>query len=508
MLTKFFDKYISPQPYSIRHDYEIFSLFIILVIGLIMRLYKIDALSLWLDESFTYYATKLPFDNLMSFEADINNPPIYYMLQKFFLQLGSSEFNLRIGSALFGSLSILLVHLIGRKFVNPLCGLVAAAIIATSSTQIEYSQEARSYALLFLELSIASYGFIGFIVSAMNAGMFKTSDLNKIKYLAIYFIGALTALYTHNITVYYWLIFNIIAIIFYRPWKQISDASLIEWILLNGALFILWLPWLFYIIRGVNTFSWLEQYTLKKAFSKFLDVQGFAYIKSLQSAFNIFVLLCALAGAIIAFFRKKYVIGIFILSILILVPCLIWLTGFVKPVFMTRTIIFSGIGSALAIGITVVFLRNRYIALTIISAILLINFISAFNYYQNHKKEEWRSATKYLENVISKDDAVLLCANYMYFPFRYYYKNDINMYGWFGDKKIMMELSDSAHYFAASNPMEVADLNKLFNKIWIIKSHCQETDWDALGRELDKAGWQEVQRKDFYRIDLIIYKFD
>lgn len=126
----------------------------ILIFAGVVRFYTLGDLPLWVDEAFTYHASQLPTGLLLSTPVD-NHPPLFYLAQKVILQFDHSEAALRLLPAVFGMLSIGVIHLIGRRFVNPLCGVVAAAVLAASTIHTEYSQEARSYTLLFLEICIA-----------------------------------------------------------------------------------------------------------------------------------------------------------------------------------------------------------------------------------------------------------------------------------------------------------------------------------------------------------------
>ena len=125
-----------------------------------LRLVALGHQSLWLDEAQTAYEVRQSFRGMLSVVANNElTPPFYYVLMWPWTRLaGSSEFMLRLPSAVFGTASVPLAFATGRAARSSLTGLVAAAFVATSVFMIWFSQEARAYAL-FVFLSIASFYF-------------------------------------------------------------------------------------------------------------------------------------------------------------------------------------------------------------------------------------------------------------------------------------------------------------------------------------------------------------
>ncbi|MCH7887721.1 MAG: glycosyltransferase family 39 protein, partial [Proteobacteria bacterium] len=71
-----------------------------------------------------------------------------------------SEISLRLFSAVFGSLSIIIVYLVAKELSNNKIALLSSFIFSLSMANIQYSQEARLYSLLvFISLS-SVYFFI------------------------------------------------------------------------------------------------------------------------------------------------------------------------------------------------------------------------------------------------------------------------------------------------------------------------------------------------------------
>jgi len=127
----------------------------IFLLGLALRLYNLDANSLWVDEIYTVTTSRLDLQSMLRFlvVAD-SHPPLLYVTTKSFIGLaGSSDFAVRLPFALVGTISILLAYRVGEMLWSRTEGLVGAFLLSINAYHVEYSQEARHYALMtFLAL--------------------------------------------------------------------------------------------------------------------------------------------------------------------------------------------------------------------------------------------------------------------------------------------------------------------------------------------------------------------
>ncbi|MCF0060787.1 glycosyltransferase family 39 protein [Dyadobacter chenwenxiniae] len=101
--------------------------------------------------------------------SDIGNSPFYYLLLHFWMEVfGISDFSARSLSVFFSVLIIGLTFLFGRRFFSVNTGLIASAIVAIEPFFIGYSQQARSYSLMFFLTLLATYFFLQIIESEAN----------------------------------------------------------------------------------------------------------------------------------------------------------------------------------------------------------------------------------------------------------------------------------------------------------------------------------------------------
>ena len=114
-----------------------------------------------LDESWTVAVVRLDWGAfwkvLSHFEANMG---LYYCLLRLWVNLGESEFVLRSLSALAGVLAVGLVYVLGKRLFDTKVGLIGAALLATNSFHIQYSQEARAYSLMVLLTALSSLFFL------------------------------------------------------------------------------------------------------------------------------------------------------------------------------------------------------------------------------------------------------------------------------------------------------------------------------------------------------------
>ncbi len=120
----------------------------VVLLALALRLFGLDAQSLWVDEVITWKGASLPLDDLLSLRSyyAMAHSLYFAMMHGVISLLGDGETALRLPSVLFGAASVPLLYLIGRDWFGHRVGLAAALLLALSPLHLYYSQEARPYA--------------------------------------------------------------------------------------------------------------------------------------------------------------------------------------------------------------------------------------------------------------------------------------------------------------------------------------------------------------------------
>jgi mannosyltransferase len=133
----------------------------IVILGLFLRLFDLSRKPLWLDEASTNYLTTQP-DVLAVISAATNDhhAPLHFITVWLIKSVGSSEFLLRLPSAIAGALTVLVIFFIAKELYSNEAGLIAAALLAVSPYHLQYSQEARMYGMVVLFVSLALFFFL------------------------------------------------------------------------------------------------------------------------------------------------------------------------------------------------------------------------------------------------------------------------------------------------------------------------------------------------------------
>ncbi len=121
---------------------------LIFLLGLAIRLYKLDFQSFWLDE---YYDIQAALQPGIFFPTPANLPPVYINLLKVWIRIFPvTETYVRLLGASIGAFSILVFYKLGKELFNVKTGLWAAFLLAVSATHVDYCQEAKYYSLTLL----------------------------------------------------------------------------------------------------------------------------------------------------------------------------------------------------------------------------------------------------------------------------------------------------------------------------------------------------------------------
>ncbi|GAB4111607.1 MAG: glycosyltransferase family 39 protein [Roseiflexaceae bacterium] len=143
------------------------------VYALSLRLYRLDAQSLWLDEGGTWAEiTGRTGKGWLALTTELFSPdagyPLYHLLLKLWITIaGDSAWALRFPSALFGALAaMLLSHLLASPSDRPTPSLVLfGLLIIASPYALWHAQDAKAYSLLFFVLTMLIWRLIALLAS-------------------------------------------------------------------------------------------------------------------------------------------------------------------------------------------------------------------------------------------------------------------------------------------------------------------------------------------------------
>ena len=131
---------------------------LVLVAG-VLRFYRIEEKSIWLDESFSLWIARHSLWEGWRWLIEVDqHPPFYYSLLHLWIALfGTLEGAVRTLSALASVVTIPVFYAACRRLLDGKTAAIAAFILTVSPFHVQFAQETRMYALLTLEVACVIY---------------------------------------------------------------------------------------------------------------------------------------------------------------------------------------------------------------------------------------------------------------------------------------------------------------------------------------------------------------
>lgn len=217
----------------------------ILLFGFILRFWNLDYQSLWYDELYTMHFAH-PDTPLSHFFTNIGNedehPPLYYLVARCTLYFfGYSSFVIRLLSVVIGTLGIWAIYNLGKELKNREVGWIAGLFTAVNYFHIYYSQDARSYGLMYL---LSTWSFLYFI------RLYKKPSIHH----AISFtLLSISMCYTHYFGVFICFSQLLLSMMIFFADKEKSKYVFLKTLALCWVVTLFtYLPWISYALRVLN----------------------------------------------------------------------------------------------------------------------------------------------------------------------------------------------------------------------------------------------------------------
>ncbi len=197
-----------------------------------LRCWLLGAPSLWYDEGVSWSLARQPLTAMLAQLAHADfNPPLYIALLHGWLgPAGDSEYALRYLSVIAGTLVAPLCWVLARRlFRSRAAAATAATLAATSVFLIDYSQEARGYALAAALGVLSAYALFRLLGAATPAIVQR--------WWWGYVLATAAALYTHYAMLLLMPAHLVLVVQHRRRWAAVGAA----W-LACAALYLPWLP--------------------------------------------------------------------------------------------------------------------------------------------------------------------------------------------------------------------------------------------------------------------------
>ncbi|CAN5608563.1 hypothetical protein BH23CHL5_BH23CHL5_06880 [soil metagenome] len=371
--------------------------FAILCLGFGLRLFRINDLSLWVDEVYTVEYSRLSWYAVLGFEgAYDNHPPGYYTLVKVMSLAFSDTMAARALSLVTGAATIPVMYVLVRHLVNRNAALLSSLILAISPLHIWYSQDGRMYAPT------------AFAVACSYVALIKFLEQRTVVWGVGYGFTLLLAM-LQDYSALYGLAPQVV-IVGYVSWKARRVPR--EWLVVSIVTGLLYLPWVTQIVATITELETRDYLivTRAKIFESSLTVMGlpgesnyyWGVVATPWSEWPQFrpfaiaivaALLFLSSASLCGRYRLAFVTGAALLVGTIASAAL--MSYFVSPGYADRTVLFAVLGWVVLAG-SAPFGRvpngARFLSLSSITALLVFSMISLINIYDSAQKEPFESA--------------------------------------------------------------------------------------------------------------------
>ena len=218
------------------------SLLIVLLVAFGLRIFKLDAQSIWWDEGISLHLATSSLTEIVADRLNNIHPPLYFFILKIWVGLtGVNAFSARYLSALASWLQAALLWALLRRWFGLQTAGAALPLITLSAVSVIYGQEIRVYAFLPL-IYLALLAITQAIINASgNASMRRQGGAAKWRLyiglgiviwlgLHLHYIAVFAVAY---VTLWLWLIF-------YREQRW---TDLCRWLLMAFLVSLASLPW-------------------------------------------------------------------------------------------------------------------------------------------------------------------------------------------------------------------------------------------------------------------------
>ncbi|MCB0481585.1 MAG: glycosyltransferase family 39 protein [Flavobacteriales bacterium] len=469
---------------------EHYALGLILLLGFILRMYGLNFQSLWYDELHTMVQAD-PGRSLQEFfRYSIccdQHPPLHYLLSRYsFEWLGYNAFVARLISVVAGTLGIYVVFLLGKELKNSQVGLIASALTCVNYFHLYYSQEARSYAMLFL-FSAMAFLYTTYLIKTPN---FR----HGVKW------GIVNAvlLYTH----YYGLfVFGSQLLVLGMYWAY-SNHGYKKMLLKSTALglvlsIVLFLPWIQQVVGMVELKSyWIPEIQIRFLYDYFFMYFGYSSPILYAIVMLLVVYLSSKINSIKAFEihlknrDPEFLALLIFVSIGISVYIIPYIYSSIRvPILYSRYTIgalpFILLAAAFAIY-SIQHKRIRYLLFLGLLGYSLIDVVVLKKYYFTPTKTDYRGVVAYLNQ--ANENRVPVINEVTTNEVDYYERK-------FGMTGIVTYGSRASVLSFGAQP----------SSFWLVKRQF-EREQDLLPEQKIAEVYRAVFKKDFISLSLVFYK--
>src|ERR1700730_6068861 len=386
-------------------------------LALVLRLYGLSNKPLWYDEIVALNRANLPFAELVIDALKHKHYPTYFLLLGPFASADIDEWTLRLPSAVFGAVCVLLVSGLAAEIRGPRTGLGAGLLMALSPFEVQFGQEARSSTLISCLVLVAIWGLVR-IANRPEVAALPVSRPEALRGAWVtYTLGTIGALLVLNIAIPWLLVWNLamLAIVHHAACER--RGLLRNWALAQVVILLFWVPaliamWLANRGAVLSGLEWVPKTTWENIWSivaavylfRMWDLVTLVFLPTPVPGFGGGVVIFALFGA----WRLKTdpamlaVIGLTFLAM----PIVILVISAIQPMLVPRYLMWSTGPFFVLAGIGAAALPARFFPLIAV-AIAAGGTVSLAPYYSSETRPRGDRAAAYLVDSARPQDIII-----------------------------------------------------------------------------------------------------
>jgi 4-amino-4-deoxy-L-arabinose transferase-like glycosyltransferase len=418
------------------------------LLAFLLRAYRLDFQSYWIDEAWTVYFARLSFAELWRLlQVTEIMPPIYHPSTISYIKLfGDSEYALRFYSLVFGVMAVPFTYRLGQDLGSHRLGLAAALLMTVAPYQVWHSQEARMYSMLTAASVMSMWGF----VNLMQRG--------GRRWWLVYLVGTEWAIMTHYHGA---IVIGVQGLFLLLTWRR-HWRRYLGWAATLLLMFGLYLPWLAFGGSLLQSYTnWIPQAGLMEALARSAKAYSVGELMPPGPAlWPVLVFVAFFCLGLIYAARRRWgawrgpeMAGL-LLAYTLAPHIAAWLFGeFRTPVYLERYMIAVQPGFLLTVACGVLALANtltkiwlpqqttlkstsplflrspapRLLIIVPLLPLLVINAWVLYHHYTDpaYAKEDWRAVARTVTAFGLPGDAVLLTGDGGEHAFNYYYRGGL-----------------------------------------------------------------------------------
>lgn len=487
---------------------------VIIGVAAVLRFLEAGEESLMLDEASTVVFVRrwTVLEMFTRLQTESPHPPLYFILLDVWTSVfGRGESAIRWLGAIFSTLTIPALYLVGDELYDRRTGLFAAGLAALSTFQIFHGQTARMYSLLGLLAVLSNYFFL------------RASGDAARKWVVGYVVATTLLLYTHVLAATVLVVQ--FAFYLYRR-RRSSRTSDRRWTLTAAVVGVLYLPWgllfLQKLITAIGTDSkYVSWNTPPSAFILFgtpvsyfgeprifLDHPELAVVAGIALSLGGLAFLSDLwnsRGRASGKVRDAagsgrtrdaratgklrgsdaFVLAWAIMPILLLAV----IAHLITPVYSVRYTIPASYALYIIVARGVVSRNRDWLRYSLAVLVVVGLLVTIPTYYASDQKEQWGDVATELEENADAEALVVVTDEYTSRPFSYYYSGD-------------SAVEPVADTISAG---ELRGLTDGRETVWVVASHTRNGNErrivNVLRRRYRLTSEQQYNRITLYRFD-------